>query len=239
MKKAILLVCFGNRNIEEQIEKLITTLKQKFDYNIYICFTSKFFKKNSKYDIDKIFNTLYVKKYDEILCLPMFILDGIEYNNFLAYVNNYKNNFKKVKVAKPLLYDDNDFNFIYNFIKNNYKENLIYICHGTDCENNYKYEKLFNMFKNENIFFSNLESYPYIEDTIKILKEKNINKIYLKPFLLFSGKHIKQDISIYIKNKIIENNIKVELDLKPLLQYDEIINIFLNHLIEGIKGKEI
>ena len=129
-----------------------------------------------------------------------------------------------------MLYSNKDFTYICNFIKKQYNENLVYICHGTDDKSNYKYKKLFNMFKNENIFFANLESKPYIEDTVNILKQKNINNVCIKPFLLFDGKHIQKDISYHIKNKLIENNIDVSLSLKPLLQYDEIIDMFIKHL---------
>ncbi len=225
MKKAILLVCFGNKNIEEQLKKLKYKINIYFKYyDIYICFTSKFFIKKYGYDISKVLIDIKNKKYSEILCLPIFTIDGIEYSNIKKFQN--------IKIAKPLLYSDEDFQLVYNFIKTKYNQNTIYICHGTEAKSNEKYKRLFNMFKDKNIFFANLESSPYIEDTIKILKIKNIKNICVKPFLLFEGKHIQNDIAYTIKYKLLESGINVTLDLKPLLQYEEIINIFIKHLKE-------
>ncbi|MBS5793295.1 MAG: sirohydrochlorin cobaltochelatase [Lachnospirales bacterium] len=234
MKKAILLICFGNKNINKELLKLKEKISINFyNYDIYICFTSDFFIKKYGYNIYEVLENLYKETYEEILCFPIFTIDGIEYEKVLLCMQEYKIKFKIIKISNPLLYSKDDFFYIYEFIKSNYKENLIYICHGTDDKSNYKYKKLFNMFKDENIFFANLENTPYIEDTIKLLIKNNINNICIKPFLLFNGKHIQNDILYNIKDKLIENNIKVSLNLTPLLQYDEIVDIFIKHLIES------
>lgn len=234
MKKAILIICFGNNNINNQLENFKRKLKENFnDYKIYICFTSVFFIKKYGYSIEEVLNNIYIKKYNELICIPLFTVCGNEYEKAIFYIYNYKEKFKNIKLANPLLYNEEDFLQIYNFIKKYYKENTLYICHGVDNKSNDKYKKLFNMFEKENIFFSNLESSPTIHTTIKNIKEKNINSICIKPFLLFKGKHIEKDISYNIKNILLENNIFVKLDLKPLIQYNEIINIFIKHLIES------
>ena len=112
MKKAILLVCFGNKNIEEQLKKLKYKINIYFKYyDIYICFTSKFFINKYGYDISKVLIDIKNKKYSEILCLPIFTIDGIEYSNIKKFEN--------IKIAKPLLYSDEDFQLVYNFIKIN------------------------------------------------------------------------------------------------------------------------
>lgn len=230
MKNVILLICFGNKNINSQIEKLRQNINKSFKaYDIYICFTSSFFIKKYGYSIEQILKKFYLYGYKNVICLPIFTIDGIEYEKAVTYVNQYKNKFHKIVFAKPLLYYDEDFNIIYNYI-NNTGKNVLYICHGTEDKANEKYKKLFNMFKNQNIFFANLESEPYIEDVLKILIKKQINEICLKPFLLFKGKHIQTDIAQNIKNKLLKSGIKVTLNLTPLLQQQIIIDLFINHL---------
>lgn len=230
MKNVILLICFGNKNINSQIEKLKQNINKSFKaYDIYICFTSSFFIKKYGYSIEQILKKIYLYGYKDVICLPIFTIDGIEYEKAVTYINQYKNKFNKIAFAKPLLYYDEDFNIIYNYI-NNTDKNVLYICHGTDDKANEKYKKLFNMFKNQNIFFANLESEPYIEDVLKILIKKQINEICLKPFLLFKGKHIQTDIAQNIKNKLLKSGIKVTLNLTPLLQQQIIIDLFINHL---------
>ncbi|WP_250277625.1 sirohydrochlorin cobaltochelatase [[Clostridium] colinum] len=237
MKKAVILICFGSKNIDLQLEKLKKKIiKNFYGYSIYICFTSNFFIKKYGYGIDEILNNIYINNYEKIICLPIFTIDGIEYEKALTYINNYKGKIKSIKISKPLLYYEENFIDIYSYINGINKQNVLYICHGTDDKSNYKYKKLFSMFKEKNIFFSNLENEPYIETTIKIIKEKNINNLYVKPFLLFNGKHIEKDIAYNIKNVLLQNNINIILDLKPLLQYDEIVDIFIKNLI---KSKEI
>ena len=163
MKKAILLICFGNKNINKELLKLKEKISINFyNYDIYICFTSDFFIKKYGYNIYEVLENLYKETYEEILCFPIFTIDGIEYEKVLLCMQEYKIKFKIIKISNPLLYSKDDFFYIYEFIKSNYKENLIYICHGTDDKSNYKYKKLFNMFKDENIFFANLENTPYI-----------------------------------------------------------------------------
>ncbi|WP_317368679.1 sirohydrochlorin cobaltochelatase [uncultured Tyzzerella sp.] len=235
MKKAILIICFGNKNVDEEVKKLKEKIVKSFyNYDIYVCFTSSFFIKKYGYNLYDILDNLYTQGYEDILCLSLFTIDGIEYEKTLFCINKYKTKFKRIKISSPLLHNETGFFDIYNFIKNNYDDdNLIYICHGTDDKSDYKYKKLFSMFKDENLFFANLESIPYIEDTIKILNKKNINSVCIKPFLLFNGKHIQKDISYNIKNKLIDNNINVTLRLKPLLQYDEIVDIFIKRLMES------
>lgn len=229
MKKAILIVCFGGKDIEIQINKLRNKLNT--EYNIYYAFTSSFFIKKYGYNIEEILNTIYCKNYEELICMPLFVIDGLEYEKVVFYINKYKEKFKKIKITEALL--NGNMQDIYNFIKSLYTENLLFICHGTDDKSNAKYQKLFSMFKNENVFFANIESKPYIEDTMKVLKERNVQEIKLIPFLLFKGKHIEKDIKYTIKNKLILNNINVKEDLKPLLQYDEIINIFIKKMINS------
>lgn len=231
MKNAILLICFGNKNINIEIKKLKQNIYKNFKaYDIYICFTSNFFIKKYGYNIEEILQKIYLYGYKNIICLPIFTIDGTEYEKAIKYVNQYKNKFDKISVAKPLLYDDNDFNIIYNYIKNNNNKNILYVCHGTENKANEKYKKLFNMFKNKNIFFVNLESPPYIEDVLKILIQQQIKQICLKPFLLFKGKHIQKDIAQNIKNKLEQSGLNVDLDLTPLLQQQQIIDLFISHL---------
>lgn len=231
MKDVILLICFGNKNINIQIEKLRQNINKNFKaYDIYICFTSSFFINKYGYSIQEILGKICSYGYKNIICLPIFTIDGIEYEKAIKCIKKYENQFDKIAIAKPLLYDDDDFNIIYNYIKNNKDENVLYICHGTEDKANEKYKKLFNMFKNQNIFFANLESQPYIEDVLKILVKKQIKQIYLKPFLLFKGKHIQKDIAQNIKNKLQQKDINVSLNLTPLLQQQQIIDLFIKHL---------
>ncbi len=238
MKKAILLICFGNKNINIQLDKLEKNIKIEFyEYDIYKCFTSDFFIKKYGYSIKEVLNNIFNIGYEEIIFQPLFTIDGKEYEKAIFYINKWKEKFKTIKVSRPLLYSEEDFKMLYNFIKKYYTTNVLYICHGTDNKSSYNYKKLFDMFKNESIFFANLESKPYIENIIKDLKNKKITSICIKPFLLFNGKHIEQDIAgnnyNSVKNILLKNNIEVKLDLKPLLQYDEVIKIFINHLMES------
>ena len=229
MKRAILIICFGGKDIEIQLDKLKSKLNNKYD--IYYAFTSRFFIKKYGYDIEQVLDKLYDKNYEELICMPLFVIDGLEYEKAICYISKYKEKFKKIKVTDALI--SKNIQEVYNFIKNLYTNNLLFICHGTDDKSNDKYKKLFSMFKDKNIFFANIESKPYIEDTIKILKDKNIQETMLIPFLLFNGKHIEKDIKCNIKNKLILNNINVKESLEPHLQYDEIIDIFIKKLTDS------
>lgn len=233
MKNVILLVCFGNNNIDNQLTLFSSLLKKSFpDYHIQTCFTSNFFAKKYNNNVETIMDFLTKKKCENLICVPLFIINGVEYKKSISIIKMYIDNFKYLKICNPLLHEYNDFYYIQNFILNYCKNPTLYICHGSDDLANNSFYKLFSSLRHKNIYFANLENNPYIEDVINDIK--HFQSLTLKPFLLFEGKHIKNDIA-GSENSILtllkNNNINVTLNLTPLMQYEEILLLFKKHIL--------
>lgn len=236
MKIAFLLICFGNRNIEKYIKKIQENLNIKQE-DIFYSFTSKYFNAKYGYSIEQTLDEIYIKGYNEVIAQPIFTVDGIEYEKAKESLKANVEKFEKIRIGKPLLSDDIDFKEITKFIKDMSLENTVYICHGTDKKANESYEKVFKDLEKQGIFFANLESNPYIDDLIPVLKQKNIDKVSLKAFLLFKGKHIEKDIlgekDNSINNILLKNKINVVEDDRCLLDYENILDIFKRHIMES------
>ncbi len=59
--------------------------------------------------IYEVLDNLYKETYEEILCFPIFTIDGIEYEKVLLCMQEYKIKFKIIKISNPLLYSKDDF----------------------------------------------------------------------------------------------------------------------------------
>ncbi len=239
MKKAILLICFGNRNIDKYINRIKENLLKDFDdIEVFYSFVSKYFIFKYGFSILDTLNHIYEKGITEVIAQPLFTVDGKEFEKAKTILLENKDKFKSIRLGKPLLSSSEDIENIKNFIENNSKTNTLYICHGTEKETNQMYKQIFENIKDD-IYFANLESNPYLEDTLIKIKNNNITEIDLKCFLLFKGKHIEKDIlgedEKSIKNRILKENISLNLDDSCLLDYDYIINMFKNHIKNSIK----
>ncbi len=246
MKKGIIVASFGTTYENTRrlcIESIENRIQEKYeDYLVLRAFTSKtvirILKERDNIHIfnpEEAIEEMKVQGIEEIYIQPLHIIPGHEYEKLSKY---------NLKLGLPLLSLEEDYMKIAEGIGvselgNN--EALIFMGHGSDHEADEAYETLENIYHEKgftNIFIGTVEGSKTIEEIIKELKEKNIKKVKLKPFMLVAGDHAINDMASEDddswKSILEKEGFQVEVCLKGLGEYKIIQEIFLEHLEEII-----
>lgn len=78
-----------------------------------------------------------------------------------------------------------------------------------------------------------------MENLLKKLKKNGIKEVSLAPFMFVAGEHAKNDMAIDYKEELEENGFIIkDIFLKGLGEFDEIQDIFLEHLEKELNEKE-
>ena len=134
MKKALVVVSFGTTyegainaivNIEETCRKAYP------DYDFYRAFTSgmiiRKLKKTKDITImshEEAMEHLVAEGYEEVICQPTHIIGGIEYDKLSAILLKYKDKIPVIRVGKPLLSDESDYEIVCQAVMGQVKDRL-------------------------------------------------------------------------------------------------------------------
>lgn len=178
----------------------------------------------------------------EVTVQPTHIINGIENEEMTEIVKRYEDKFESLKMGKPLLSSDNDFQDVIGVLSDNIKEfgNLqtavVFMGHGTEHEVNSVYavlEKNFRYAGYENVFVGTVEAEPELDEVVLKVKSGGYKKVVLMPFMIVSGDHASNDMAgdgeNSWKNVFIKEGFEVECIMKGLGEYPEIQNVFAEH----------
>ncbi|HHY03772.1 MAG TPA: sirohydrochlorin cobaltochelatase [Thermoanaerobacterales bacterium] len=212
-KKGILVVSFGTSyadtrkvTIEACEEKIAASFP---DYEVRKAFTSdiiiKKLKERDNIEIDNPEQALNKMKEDgftEVIVQPLHIIPGIEYEEVLAAVDNFKDSFKEITVGRPILYGIEDYKVAVEALKQqlpelNKDQAVILMGHGTNHPANACYSCLQSVLDDEglSVFVGTVEGYPEIDDVIAKLKQNNIKEVTLMPYMVVAGDHASNDMA--------------------------------------------
>lgn len=257
MKKGIIVTSFGTSNRETMelcIESIENRIKESYtDYLVIRAFTSRMvihkLKKRDNYPVDTPTEALKRMKDEgvkEIYIQPLLIIEGHEYEKILREVDNFvkENPNFKVRVAKPLLSHDMDYEKVVNGLGiANKDQAVVFMGHGSDHSTDISYKKLEDTIRKagyEKIFIGTVEGEISIDEVVEKLKEKSIKKVLLKPFMLVAGVHALEDMASDSddswKNVLEKNGIDTEVQIVGLGQVKAIQDIFIEHL-DRIRGE--
>lgn len=255
MRKAILLVCFGTANkdaIENCIVPMEEEIRKEFNnkYLVLKAFTSKVLIKILKLKenisilrIDEALFYLSSEGYEEVIIQPLHVMAGSEYDNIKEVMKNYEFSFKSLTIGKTLMGDEGKeleiaCDKVVDAISSDIPKdkNIVLVGHGSKTASNESYYKLEDRFKElgyDSLLIGTLEGERNLEVIIKELKEKNIKEVLLMPLLILTGNHARKDIESGEKSwaqKLIYEDIKVEVNMKALLEYEKIRNIYIEEI---------
>lgn len=253
MKKGIIIVSFGTSEVlglKQNIENINNKIKKGFkeEYEVLNAFTSKFIIKKLKevsnidvLNFNEALEEFCTQGISELIVLPLYIMPGGQYEGVKEILEEYKDRFNSIKVAKPLLSGKKeDFKNVILAMKNYLPKNkeIVLVGHGTKDRYHEFYKTLEDSFhenKINNIHVGTLEGYPTTCDLIKILKEKDIKEVFITPFLIVCGSHVIKDINGDENKKSWKNVFKdagfnVEISLKSLGEYDEILDLYVKRI---------
>jgi len=252
MRIAIVNASFGC-SIKESREKYIETIEHAIiknykDIDCFRVFTSEIVRKKimreENIDIDNMktcLKRLKENEYTHVFISPTHIIPGFEYEKLLCAVEEYKNDFKEVKIARTFLDDkmgEREIDVVKSYIKTNLQndEVVILVGHGSD-HISHKYYKEFEALLREdvnNVYIVNIEGKPFIGDIVDELKRKNYRKAYLYPFLLVAGDHALNDIASddedSIKTFLQKNGFEVDAFITGLGANKKAIDLFVDRL---------
>lgn len=255
-KKGILLVTFGTSYSEAR--KAFTNIEEKVktefpDVDIRWAYTSKIIRRILKKrgeSIDSPAEALAKMGEDgftHVAVQSLHIIPGEEYENLCATVQAFNNMPKGIQVAitgHPLLYSHPDNERLAAFVDHTFgglvdkKNALVFMGHGTHHQSNIYYPGFQYYLKQySNAFLmATVEGYPSFNQVIAQLKEEGIKKITLTPFMSVAGDHARNDMAgedeDSWKSIFEKEGFEVDIILKGLAEYDEVVDVWVDHLKE-------
>jgi len=252
MRKAILAVSFGVSNRESRV-KTIDICEREIrqflpDYDFFKAYTSKRtiekIKNREQITIDNVEQALgkiVQGNYDELIVHPFYVVHGVEFQKLVEIVSLHQHQFKKIKIGRPLLTHMEDHLNVARILKKSlpvlaHKEAIVFMGHGVSTAAQTAYPTLEYVLRDHgiNAFVGTIEVYPGVGQIIKRLKEHQIERVTLMPFLLTAGHHTTYDMvgnqENSWKNQLEKAGYPVKVDLKGLAENPEIRQQFLTYL---------
>jgi Cobalamin biosynthesis protein CbiK, Co2+ chelatase len=265
MKKAILVVSFGTSHTEalkNSIEKIENKIREEFkEYEVIRAFTAhRIIKKLKERDNliiltpEEALKNLRDRGFEEVIVQPLHLIPGEEFDYIKGIVEKNKDNFNSLKLGRPIFFYQGmnglpeDYSMFIESIKDvlEGEESVILFGHGTEHPSNAVYGMLQTVLIDEdyeNVFVATVEGYPTIENVVKKLKKKGINKTKLVPLLLVCGDHAKNDMASdeedSLKSKLQKEGIEVALHMHGLGEFDNFEELYINRIYDSIENKYV
>jgi len=266
-KKAILVVSFGTSYPETlmlNIESVENRIRAAFpDYEVRRAFTSRIIiKRLAERDGVRIDNErqalerLQMEGYQEVYIQPLHIVPGAEYDKVKGFVSHYAHGkekaFEKIRLARPLLYcmgQDNhpdDYEIAIQALATQLPEAdpasaVVLMGHGGMHPANAAYGVLQLKLEDagfSNVFVYTVEGFPSLSRIINKLKQKQVKKVTLMPFLLVAGDHATNDMAGEAegsaKSQLLAAGFEVDVYLRGLGENTAIQDIYVGHLKAAI-----
>lgn len=173
---------------------------------------------------------------------PTHIINGIENDKMTEILSSYTNKFESLRIGKPLLSSDDDFQKIINIFSERVKRlaesetAAVFMGHGTEHSVNSVYTALEERFRScgcDNVFVGTVEAKPGLDEVIKKVMAGGYKKAVLMPFMVVCGDHVSNDMAgsgqDSWKSSFIKKGLKVECIMKGLGEYPEIQRMFAEH----------
>ncbi|NLG86766.1 MAG: sirohydrochlorin cobaltochelatase [Firmicutes bacterium] len=257
-KKVLLVVSFGtsyndNRDLSiGGIEKALQTAYP--DYEVRRAFTSQIIidklKERDNIEIDNVkeaMDRLVADGVKEVVIQPTHVMSGFEYDDVVKEVDTYKDKLDSLKLGKPLLASDADYDEVVSVITTETKAYdvdgtaIVLMGHGTEHEANATYAKFQKCLTDagyDNYFVGTVEATPTLEDVIALVKASGATKVVLEPLMIVAGDHANNDMAgdedDSWKTAFEAEGFEVECVIKGLGQFAGIQDLIVKHAGEMI-----
>lgn len=252
-KKALMIVSFGT-SFDEAMPAIVhieETCRRAFpEYDFYRAFTSgmiiRKLKKTKNVQIDnpqEVMEKLAAQGYDEVLCQPTHIINGMEYEKMMGMLRPYKEQIPVIRVGKPLLTEEEDYRKACQIVMQELSaplakdEAFVLMGHGTEHYANSAYCQFENMLRDlgyENTYVGTVEGFPGLDYVIRRMKIRGIRKVYLMPLMIVAGDHARNDLAGAEADSwdslLRAEGFETEIFLKGMGEIDGIADLFVEHL---------
>ncbi|SDE10768.1 sirohydrochlorin cobaltochelatase [Sporomusa acidovorans] len=266
-KKAIVVVSFGTsypETLKLNIESVENRIREAFpDYEVRRAFTSRtvisLLAKRDGVRTDnevQALERLRTDGFQEVYIQPLHIVPGAEYDKIRRMVNQYAHAkdraFEKIRLSRPLLYamgQDNhpdDYEIAIKALASQLPEfepasAVVLMGHGGMHPANAAYG-VFQLKLEDaglaNTYIYTVEGYPSLDRIIGKLKQKQVKKVTLMPFLLVAGDHAAKDMAgeaeDSAKSQLLAAGFEVDVYFRGLGENKAFQDIYVAHLQAAI-----
>lgn len=248
------------------IESVENHIRAAFpDYEVRRAFTSrtviKRLAERNGIQIDneiQALDRLREEGFKEVFIQPLHIVAGAEYEKIQRLVSHYahaKDNdmmFEKIRLGRPLLYfmgQDNhcdDYEIAIKALATQLPEArpataVVLMGHGGLHPANAAYSVLQLKLEDsgfDNVWIYTVDGYPELSRIIAKLKQKEVRKVTLMPFLLVAGEHATNDMAgedeDSAKSQLIAAGFEVDVYLRGLGENTAFQDVYVKHLKDAI-----
>lgn len=209
MKQAIVVVSFGTSipDARNSIDAVEEALKKVSGRDFFHAFTSPtirkiLLKRGEKIEgLEEVLHQVASMGYEDVVVQPTHLLYGIEYDKIKHTVDEFRGQFKKISLGKPLIADTQDLQDLAAYILQSYPLEdgaLVLMGHGTTHFANMTYpafQTALQLQGGKNIFVGTVEGWPGLDEVIVQLKNSTVKRVRLVPLMLVAGDHAKNDMA--------------------------------------------
>lgn len=254
-KSAILVVSFGTSfddTREKNITKLENLIKETYpDFHVECAFTSGIIMKVLKdrgisvLSVQEAMDKLKKEGFSKVFVQPTHLIPGDEYDKLCKAVKLYNSDFESIEIGIPLLYTPEDCKRVLKSVFSAFPlsddTGLVLMGHGSAHFANCIYPAMNYMCTSENlknVFIATVEGFPELDDIIPQIEAAKLKKLYVTPLMLVAGDHATNDMAgddDSWKNILESKGFEVECTVKGLGEYDEVCDLYLEHLSKLLK----
>ena len=259
-KKALMIVSFGT-SFDEAMPAIVNieeTCRRAFpDYDFYRAFTSGMIIRKLKktkniviHNPQEVMEQLAAEGYEEVLCQPTHIINGMEYEKMMGMLAPYKDRIPVIRVGRPLLTDEEDYRKSCQIVMQELDrpleqdEAFVLMGHGTEHFSNSAYCQFENMLRDlgyENTYVGTVEGFPGLDYVIRRMKIRGIRKVHLMPLMIVAGDHARNDLAGAEADSwdslLQAEGFETEIILKGMGEIDAIAALFVEHLQAAKPGE--
>ena len=253
-KKGILLVAFGTsipkaqisfQNIEKQVKAAFPDIPVRWAYTSYMI-RKKLAKQGKQIDsMETALAKMMDEDFSHVAVQSLHTIPGEEFHTLRRNASAFGNmveGFDRILVGNPLLASHEDIVKVSDaLLKNipksrNKSDAVVFMGHGTHHPSNAFYAALLYELqrKDPNAFLGTVEAAPEFDDIKEMLLARKIKVAYLMPFMSVAGDHAINDMAgddeDSWKSVLTRSGIKCFPVLKGTAEYDEIVDIWVDHL---------
>lgn len=253
-KPVILVVSFGtsyNDNRDLSIGAVENAIQAAYpDWEVRRAFTAQtvidILDDRDSIDTDNVTEAMEKLVNDgvkKVVIQPTHVMNGAEYDDVIAEIAPYKDQFEGFAVGAPLLTSIEDYEAVVDALlsDNEYAGSedtaIVYMGHGTHHFANSAYSQMQLMMQAEgyeNVFVGTVEGFPSLDNVLASVKAYGASKVILYPFMVVAGDHANNDMAgdeeDSWKTAFSEAGFQVECVLEGLGQNHVIQEIYTEHV---------
>lgn len=200
-------------------------------------------------NVTEAMDKLVAEGVENVVIQPTHVMNGAEYDDVMAEIEPYADQFEGFAVGSALLTDHEDYEGVIEALLAD-NENvgseevaLVYMGHGTHHYANAAYSQMEMMMHAEgyeNAFVGTVEGFPALENVMAEVAAYGATKVVLTPFMVVAGDHANNDMAgdeeDSWKTAFAEAGYEVECVLEGMGQNEAIRAIYVEHVKDAMES---